>query len=201
MPTRAHTCLHMPAHAYTYLHVPAHTYTCPSILLNAYTCLHMPPTDVRPLAQDGNGVLDYTELAAGVSVLCGGSQRDRIRTAFELYDVECVDLQPPTPFPLALTVSPVRSGDGRISRGEMAAYLTAVFRLVLASEGEGEDQVNLARRHGPKALARAVVDECFQAADTDGCGRHTLTLHQPYLPLLSPCPAMQRRRALLRRVL
>ena len=35
----------------------------------------------------GNGVVDFTELASGLSVLCGGSRDDKVRAAFDLYDL------------------------------------------------------------------------------------------------------------------
>lgn len=34
---------------------------------------------------DGNGLVNHTELLAGLSVLCSGSQREKIRTVFDLY--------------------------------------------------------------------------------------------------------------------
>jgi Ca2+-binding EF-hand superfamily protein len=34
---------------------------------------------------DGNGVVDHTELLTGISVLCAGSQDDKIRAMFQLY--------------------------------------------------------------------------------------------------------------------
>jgi Ca2+-binding EF-hand superfamily protein len=34
---------------------------------------------------DGNGVVDHTELLTGISVLCAGSQDDKVRAMFELY--------------------------------------------------------------------------------------------------------------------
>ncbi|CAE7805013.1 Frq1, partial [Symbiodinium sp. KB8] len=36
---------------------------------------------------DGNGVIDASELAAGLSVLCGGSREDKVKAAFDLYDI------------------------------------------------------------------------------------------------------------------
>jgi hypothetical protein len=59
--------------------------------------------------RDNNGVVDFAELVAGLSVLCGGSRDDKIVHAFRVIDVD---------------------GDGRISIDEMIAYLTGVFKLV-----------------------------------------------------------------------
>jgi Ca2+-binding EF-hand superfamily protein len=36
--------------------------------------------------RDGNGVVDRGELAVGISILCPGSQEDKIKAAFDLYD-------------------------------------------------------------------------------------------------------------------
>ena len=38
---------------------------------------------------DGNGLLDFTELVAGVSMLCGGDRDDKIRAAFTLFGTCC----------------------------------------------------------------------------------------------------------------
>jgi Ca2+-binding EF-hand superfamily protein len=35
---------------------------------------------------DGNGVIDFPELATGLSVFCDGSPEDKARAAFNLYD-------------------------------------------------------------------------------------------------------------------
>lgn len=58
--------------------------------------------------QDGNGVVDFGELIAGLSVLCGGEEDEKISQAFRLIDV---------------------NGDGLISIDEMIVYLAAVFRV------------------------------------------------------------------------
>ena len=57
---------------------------------------------------DGDGSVDFSELASGLSVLCGGSADDKARSAFALYDY---------------------NGDGFISMEEMTRYLTAVFKV------------------------------------------------------------------------
>ena len=44
------------------------------------------------LDTDGNGVVDNNELIAGLSVLCAGSNDEKIRAAFMLYG-ECCDVQ------------------------------------------------------------------------------------------------------------
>ena len=51
---------------------------------------------------DGNGYVDFNELASGLSILCGGSSHDKVRAAFNLYDI---------------------NKDGFISLEEMVTYL------------------------------------------------------------------------------
>ena len=52
-----------------------------------------PSSLFRPAAREplhrftGNGVVDFTELASGLSVLCGGSRDDKVKAAFSLYDI------------------------------------------------------------------------------------------------------------------
>ena len=53
---------------------------------------------------DENGVVDFSELASGLSILCRGSRDDKVRAAFSLYDA---------------------NGDGFISLEEMTTYLEA----------------------------------------------------------------------------
>ena len=36
--------------------------------------------------QDGNNAVDFSELASGLSVLCGGSRDEKAEAAFALYD-------------------------------------------------------------------------------------------------------------------
>ena len=73
---------------------------------------------------DGNGVVDFSELASGLSVLCGGSREDKVEAAFALYDLD---------------------GDGTISLDEMTTYLTSVFKVMY------ETQPGTAERMGVSA--------------------------------------------------
>jgi Ca2+-binding EF-hand superfamily protein len=93
--------------------------------------------------RDNNGVVDFAELVAGLSVLCGGSRDDKIVHAFRVIDVD---------------------GDGRISIDEMIAYLTGVFKLVFESSGAN------AVATSPEELAEATALQCFEEADTDRDG-------------------------------
>ena len=58
---------------------------------------------------DSSGAVDFSELASGLSVLCGGSRDDKAEAAFALYDY---------------------NGDGFISLEEMTRYLASVFKVM-----------------------------------------------------------------------
>ena len=70
---------------------------------------------------DGNGVVDFTELSSGLSVLCGGNHDDKAASAFALYDF---------------------NGDGFIDESEMTSYLTSVFKVLFTVEPGAQDSVN-----------------------------------------------------------
>lgn len=36
--------------------------------------------------EDGNGMITFNELSAGLTVLCGGSREDKVETVFHLFD-------------------------------------------------------------------------------------------------------------------
>ena len=79
---------------------------------------------------DGNGVVDFTELSTGLTVLCGGQRDEKARAAFNLYDY---------------------NGDGVISLEEMTRYLTSVFKVMY------ETQAGTAERMGVSAEELAAV--------------------------------------------
>lgn len=93
--------------------------------------------------RDNNGVVDFAELIAGLSILCGGSRDDKILHAFRMIDTD---------------------GDGLISIDEMTAYLTGVFKLVFESSQAREVATS------PEELAKATALQCFEEADTDNDG-------------------------------
>ena len=100
---------------------------------------------------DGDGVVDFTELSTGLSVLCGGTRDEKAAAAFALYDY---------------------NGDGVISLEEMTRYLTCVFKVMY------ETQPGTAERVGVSAeeLAIATAEQAFEEADADKDG--TLTLQE-----------------------
>jgi Ca2+-binding EF-hand superfamily protein len=95
---------------------------------------------------NGDGVIDFTELASGLSVLCGGTRDEKARAAFALYDYD---------------------GDGVISLEEMTRYLTSVFRVMYEAQPGTREAMG-----GVEAddLAARTAEEAFEAADVDADG-------------------------------
>merc|ERR1719272_2644299 len=60
--------------------------------------------------RDDNGVVDMMELICGASLLCTGTEEDKIHAVFNVFD---------------------ENGDGVISMDEMFKFLTSVFKVVL----------------------------------------------------------------------
>ena len=96
--------------------------------------------------QDGNDAVDFSELASGLSVLCGGSRDEKAEAAFALYDY---------------------NGDGYISLEEMTRYLTSVFKVMY------ETQPGTRERMGVEAseLAEVTAEQAFKDADLNHDGR------------------------------
>ena len=95
---------------------------------------------------DGNGYVDFNELASGLSVLCGGTSHDKVRAAFDLYDV---------------------NKDGFISFEEMVKYLSAVFKVMYASNEKLENSIGASATD----LALVTAREAFETADLNHDGR------------------------------
>ena len=95
---------------------------------------------------DHNGVVDFSELASGLSVLCGGTRDDKVYAAFNLFDSK---------------------GDGFISKEEMVTYLTSVFTVLhkFSSETRQSSQLDA------EVLAKATTEECFKNADLNRDGK------------------------------
>jgi len=95
---------------------------------------------------NGDGAIDFSELASGLSVLCGGDREDKVEAAFALYDLD---------------------GDGTISLDEMTSYLTSVFKVLY------ETQPGTAERMGVSAeeLASVTAEQAFVDADMDHDGK------------------------------
>lgn len=96
--------------------------------------------------RDGNGLLDFSELASGLSVLCGGTRDEKVKSAFALYDY---------------------NGDGFITQDEMAAYLTSVFRILFETSRETRDRLGVSAEE----LGRITAEQAFLDADTNKDGK------------------------------
>merc|ERR1719453_1002646 len=90
---------------------------------------------------DGNGVVDFTELSSGLTVLCGGEPKDKARVAFDLYDY---------------------NGDGVISLDEMTRYLTSVFKVMYEASPGTQGRMGGVTA---EALAATTAKECFLESD------------------------------------
>jgi len=95
---------------------------------------------------DGNGEIDFSELASGLSILCQGDKGSKVRAAFSLFDVD---------------------SDGFISKEEMQTYLLAVFRVLFELMPSTKNQVDVSAED----LARATTEQCFEEADIDHDGK------------------------------
>jgi Ca2+-binding EF-hand superfamily protein len=71
--------------------------------------------------EHGDGVIDFTELSSGLSVLCAGSRDDKAAAAFALYDF---------------------TNTGYISIVDLARYLTCVFKVMFQTRPHTAQQVD-----------------------------------------------------------
>lgn len=83
---------------------------------------------------DQSSTVDMQEVFSGLSILCEGTPGEKLRVAFDLYD---------------------ESGDGFIQYQELVKYIGAVFRLVLARQGQQGANV--------EELSKATARDCFRA--------------------------------------
>ena len=95
---------------------------------------------------DGNGVVDFSELASGLSVLCGGSRDDKAKAAFSLFDY---------------------NGDGYISLEEMTRYLASVFKVMYETQPGTAEQMGVSAED----LATVTAEQAFEDADLNHDGR------------------------------
>ena len=100
--------------------------------------------------KDKNGKVDYLEIVSGVTVLCAGTETEKLQATFKLVD---------------------KNGDGFISMDEMVKFLNSIFRVVL-SPGLAASMRSLGVEvEGAADLAAATAIECFKVADLNADGR------------------------------
>lgn len=103
--------------------------------------------------RDDNGVVDMMELICGVSLLCQGTEDDKIKAVFDIFD---------------------ENGDGFISMDEMFKFLTSVFKVVLTPNVMGVMRSMGVEVDSAEDLASVTSLECFKAADLNNDGKLSL---------------------------
>merc|ERR1719460_92727 len=104
--------------------------------------------------RDDNNVVDMMELICGISLLCSGSEDDKIHAVFNVFD---------------------ENGDGFISMDEMFKFLTSVFKVVLTPNVMGVMNSMGVAVESAEDLASVTALECFKAADLNHDGRLSVT--------------------------
>jgi len=107
--------------------------------------------------RDDNGVVDMMELICGISLLCQGTEDDKIKAVFDIFD---------------------ENGDGFISMDEMFKFLTSVFKVVLTPNVMGVMRSMGVEVDSAEDLASVTSLECFKAADLNHDGKLSLTEFQ-----------------------
>merc|ERR1712083_693918 len=104
--------------------------------------------------RDDNRVVDLMELICGVSLLCAGTEDDKIHAVFNVFD---------------------ENGDGFISMDEMYKFLTSVFKVVLTSNVMAVMNSMGVQVESPEDLASVTALECFRTADLNHDGKLSIT--------------------------
>lgn len=104
--------------------------------------------------RDDNNVVDMMELICGISLLCAGTEDDKISAVFNVFD---------------------ENGDGFITMDEMFKFLTSVFKVVLTP-----NVMNVMNSMGvavdsAEDLASVTSLECFKTADLNHDGKLSVT--------------------------
>lgn len=100
--------------------------------------------------RDDNHVVDMMELICGISLLCSGTEDDKIHAVFEVFD---------------------ENGDGFISMDEMFKFLTSVFKVVLTPNVIGVMNSMGVSVESAEDLASVTSLECFKTADLNHDGK------------------------------
>jgi len=94
--------------------------------------------------RDSNGIVDMMELVCGMSLLCQGTEQEKIEAVFSAFDVD---------------------GDKFVSMDEMNKFLLSVFRVVLTPAVIGIMRAQGVEVDSPEDLAWVTTQECFKDAD------------------------------------
>merc|ERR1719352_877773 len=94
--------------------------------------------------RDQNGIVDMMELVCGMSLLCQGTEQEKIEAVFSAFDVD---------------------GDKFVSMDEMNKFLLSVFRVVLTPAVIGIMRAQGVEVDSPEDLAWVTTQECFKDAD------------------------------------
>eukprot|EP00927_Polykrikos_kofoidii_P014101 TRINITY_DN1614_c0_g2_i1.p1 TRINITY_DN1614_c0_g2~~TRINITY_DN1614_c0_g2_i1.p1 ORF type:complete len:352 (-),score=58.29 TRINITY_DN1614_c0_g2_i1:131-1108(-) len=100
--------------------------------------------------RDGNGAVDMMEIISGVSLLCEGSEDDKVHAVFEIFD---------------------RDGDGFISMEEMYVFLSSVFKVVLTPKVMEVMHSMGVACDSADDIASVTALECFRTADLNNDGK------------------------------
>merc|ERR1719159_885560 len=104
--------------------------------------------------RDDNGVVDMMELICGISLLCQGSEDEKIEAVFAIFD---------------------ENGDGFISMDEMFKFLTSVFKVVLTPNVVGVMRSMGVEVTSAEDLASVTALECFKAPHLNQDGKLSIT--------------------------
>ena len=101
--------------------------------------------------KDGNGVVDFSELFCGLSMLCAGNCGDKLKAACDTYD---------------------ESSDGKVQFLEIVKYFQSIFSVLLSNE--------LKSIISPKTLARVTAKDLFMKYGLDETGEISFELFKDW---------------------